>query len=362
MTKTEIPIQRLRQQGLAQPGFERSEEVVGWLGAVQAQDYGAAKWALAQRSQSLTDSAIDQAFASGAILRTHVMRPTWHFVTPADIRWLLALTAPRVHAASAYYYRQLELDEEVISRSKVVLEKVLQDGKHRTRAELGALLQQAGIDTRNLLRLTYIVLIAELGGLVCSGPRRGKQFTYALLEERAPHALVLDRDEALAELTRRYFTGHGPATLQDFIWWSGLTSADAKAGLAMAAPHLIQEVIEGQNYWYVEPKEIAAVLSPAVHLLPNYDEYIVGYKDRSAAFDRRNTKMENPRDSIVFNHTILINGRVSGTWKRSLSKDQVLLETKPFARLSTVEEAALASAVQRYGEFHGMPVTLSQRG
>jgi hypothetical protein len=358
MTKTEIAFQRLKQQGLLQPAFERPEEVVGWLGAVQAQDYAAAKWALAQRAPGLSDTAINQAFASGAILRTHVMRPTWHFVTPADIRWLLALTAPRVHAASAYYYRQLELDEEVISKSKVVLEKALQDGKHRTRAELGAILQQAGIDTRNLLRLTYIVLIAELGGVVCSGPRRGKQFTYALLEERAPHALALERDEALAELTRRYFTGHGPATLQDFVWWSGLTTADAKAGLAMAASYLIQEVIDGQNYWYARPKATAAVLSPAVHLLPNYDEYIVGYKDRSAAFDRRDTKMENPRDSIVFSHTILIDGRVSGTWKRSFSKGQVVIEVRPFASLSTAEDAALASAVQRYGEFHDMPVTI----
>jgi hypothetical protein len=354
MTKSEIAYQRLRQQGLLQPAFERPEEVVGWLGAMQAQDYAAAKWALAQRSQGLTDAAIDQAFANGAILRTHVMRPTWHFVTPADIRWLLALTAPRVNAASAYYYRRLELNEAVFARSIAILEKTLQGGQYRTRAELSVALQQAGIDTRDLLRLIYIVGRAELDAVLCSGPRRGKQFTYALLKERAPQAQVLDHDEALAELTRRYFTAHGPATLQDFVWWSGLTTADAKIGLEMAVCFLDQEVIDGQNYWYAEPKSAAAAPSPLVHLLPNYDEYIVGYKDRSAAFDRRNTKMENPRDSIVFNHTILIDGGVSGTWKRSFSKGQVLFEAKPFAHLSTAEEAALTSAVQRYGEFHGM--------
>jgi DNA glycosylase AlkZ-like len=358
MNKTKIAFQRLNQQGLLHRKFERPEEVVGWLGAVQAQDYAAAKWAVAQRTPSLSDAALDQAFASGAILRTHVMRPTWHFVTPADIRWLLALTAPRVNATSAYYYRRLELDEAVFARSIAILEKTLQGGQYRTRAELGAALQQADIDTRDLLRLSYIVGRAELDAVLCSGPRRGKQFTYALLDERAPHARVLDRDEALAELTRRYYTGHGPATIQDFVWWSGITVADAKAGLALAASHLIQEVIDEQPYWYAEPKPVAAAPSPVVHLLPNYDEYIIGYKDRSAAFDQHDTKMENPRDSIVFNHTILIDGRVAGTWKRSFSKGQVTLEASPFASLSTAEEDALAEAVRRYSEFHGVPVSL----
>jgi DNA glycosylase AlkZ-like len=360
MTKTEIAFQRLRQQGLLQPAFKRPEEVVGWLGAVQAQDYGAAKWAVAQRAHGLTDAAIDQSFANGAILRTHVMRPTWHFVAPADIRWLLSLTAPHVRAASAYYYRQLELDEAVFARSNAVLKKALQGGQYLTRAELGAILQQAGIDTNDSLRLTHMMLEAELEAVVCSGPRRGKQFTYALLEERAPQAQVLDRDEALAELTRRYFTGHGPATLQDFVWWSGLTTADARAGLDMMASSLTRDGSEGKTYWLAARAPSATQPSPLVHLLPNYDEYIVGYKDRSAAFDPRETKMENPRDSIVFNHTILIDGRVSGTWKRSFSKGQVLLEVRPFASLNRDEEAALAKAVQRYREFHSLPVILSK--
>ncbi len=217
-------------------------------------------------------------------------------------------------------------------------------------------MQAAGIETQDLLRLTYLIGRAELDGAICSGPRRGKQFTYALFEERVAHARVPDHDEALAELTRRYFTGHGPATLQDFVWWSGLTTADAKMGLEMAASHLDQEVIDGQTYWLAEPKMVSAASSPAVHLLPNYDEYIIGYKDRRAAFDAGDTKMENPRDSIVFNHTILIDGRVVGTWKRSFSKGQVLLEVRPFASFSAAEEEALAEAVRRYGEFHGMPV------
>jgi DNA glycosylase AlkZ-like len=358
MTKSDMASQRLRQQGLTQPRFERPEEVVNWLGAVQAQDYAAAKWALALRSDGLTEAAIDQAFASGAILRTHVMRPTWHFVTPADIRWLLALTAPRVNATNAYYYRRLELDETVFTRSNAVLEKALQGGKHCTREELGDILQQAGIETQDRLRLSYLVLRAELDAILCSGPRRGKQFTYALLEERAPHAKVLDRNEALAQLTRSYFSGHGPATLQDFVWWSGLTTVDAKTGLDMADSYLTQEEIEGQIYWLGAPTAAAGESMPAVHLLPNFDEYIVGYKDRSAAFDAQDTKMENPRDNIVFNHTILVDGRVAGTWKRSFSKGQILMEARPFANFSAIEENALAEAVRSYGEFQGMAAIL----
>jgi DNA glycosylase AlkZ-like len=358
LNKKQIALLRLQQQGLAQPVFKRPEEVVGWLGAVQAQDYRAAKWGVAMRTQGLSNADLDNAFDSGAILRTHVMRPTWHFVTPADIRWMQALTAARVNAANAYYYRRLELDEAVFARSNAILASALQGSHYMRRDELGALLQQAGIDTRDRLRLTYIVLRAELDTVICSGPRRGKQFTYALLEERAPESRTLDHDEALAELTRRYFDGHGPATVQDFAWWSGLTVADIEAGLEMAGPQLAHVVIDEKTYWFSNSMPDNGDPSPSAFLLPNYDEYIIGYTDRSAAFDQQDTKMENPREDIVFNHTILIDGRVAGTWKRSFKKGQILLEARPFASLSAAEEAALALAVQRYGEFHGMPVVL----
>jgi hypothetical protein len=358
MTKDEIVLQRLQQQQLSHPQFEKAEEVVGWLGAVQSQDYAAAKWAVALRSTGLTDAAMEQALTSGAILRTHIMRPTWHFVTSADIRWMQALTSPRVKAVNAYYYRRLELDDAICARSNAVLAKALQGGKQLTRVELGVILQQAGIDTHDRLRLAYIILQAELDAVVCSGGRRGKQFTYALLDERAPQTKSLDHDEALAELTRRYFSGHGPATVNDFVWWSGLTTADVRAGLALAAPYLANEVIEGQTYWFSADMRPVGNSSSAVYLLPNFDEYIVGYNDRTAAFDAQNTKMANPRDSIVFNYIIVIDGRVSGTWKRSFSNSQVLLTTSTFDGLSATEEIALAGAIRHYGEFQGMPVVL----
>ncbi|MBA2680086.1 MAG: winged helix DNA-binding domain-containing protein, partial [Ktedonobacteraceae bacterium] len=296
-TNFDIAQRRLRSQLLIQPMFEKSEDVVSWLGAVQAQDYGAAKWALGLRSQQgTTDDDIEQAFNDGAILRTHVMRPTWHFVSPADIRWLLMLTAPRVHAVNAYGYRELELDAATCTQCNDVLVKALQGGKQLTRPELASALEQAGIAMDDLQRMTYVLMQAELEGVICSRARRGKQFTYALLDERAPQARMLDRDEALAELTKRYFTSHGPATLQDFAWWSGLTMAEVRAGIALATSQLVCEVVDDRTYWF-SPSPLQDAEQTA-HLLPNFDEYTVGYKDRSAVIDASHIQHFDVRGNV----------------------------------------------------------------
>ncbi|TMF51214.1 MAG: winged helix DNA-binding domain-containing protein [Chloroflexi bacterium] len=271
MTNLDIAHQRLHNQLIARHTFEKPSDVVQWLGAVQAQDFAGAKWALGLRIEGATDESIERAFADGTILRTHVMRPTWHFVSPADIRWMLALTAPRVNAANAYYYRRLELDEAIFTRSNAALVKALQGGKQLTRAELVSALRQAGIAADDLLRFAHIIMHAELDGIICSGARRGKQFTYALLEERAPQARTLERNEALAEFARRYFTSHGPATLQDFVWWSGLSAADARAGLAMVTSQLIHEDVDGQTYWFSTSSLPARDLTQTIFLLPNFE-------------------------------------------------------------------------------------------
>src|SRR5262245_46773541 len=203
MTVLEIVRRRLFNHSLSITRFEKPEDVVKWLGAVQAQDYSGAKWALGLRATGLKDVAIERAFNAGKILRTHLMRPTWHFVTPADIRWLLALTAPRVNAVSASYYRKFELDDNIFFRSNDALAKALQGNNQLTREVLRFVLQQAGIIAKGI-RFAYLLMRAELDGVICSGARRGKQFTYALLEERAPGVKRPKRDEALAELTRRY--------------------------------------------------------------------------------------------------------------------------------------------------------------
>ena len=355
MMRLEVSRYRLHNHRINAAPLRTPGEVVGWLGAVQAQDYASAKWALGLRLQRATDADIEQAMADGTILRTHVMRPTWHFVAPEDIRWLLALTAPRVHVANAYQYRRLELDNALFRRSNAALAKALRDGQQLTRAELASVLRQAGIEASDL-RLVYLILGAELEGIICSGARRGKQFTYALLDDRVPATKTLPRDQALAELARRYFTSHGPATEEDFSWWSGLTRADVRSSLEMVKPQLAHEVTARGTYWFVTSRPPTKNSSHAAFLLPNFDEYVVGYADRSAIFDSSHANKLDARGNPLFQHTILIKGQIVGTWKRTLKKEMVVVETNLFTRLTKAENRAVALALQRYGEFLELPV------
>jgi hypothetical protein len=358
MRSLNIAHQRLYNLHLAGTPLESPAAVVRRLGAVQAQDYGAAKWAVAQRTGGGTNAALDQALADGAILRTHVMRPTWHFVTPEDIRWLLALTAPRVKAALAYYDRRLELDDTSIGRSNAALAAALVGGRQLTRPELAAVLARAGFTAVGTdgQRLGHLLMHAELDGVICSGARRGNQFTYALLAERAPHGAVLAREEALAALAERYFTSHGPATVKDFAWWSGLTAADAGHGLELVKSHLIDALIDGRAYWFTPspPPEKESV--PTAYLLPNFDEYMVGYADRSAVYDARHTATLDGRPDILSHHTMVIDGQIVGTWKRSRTRGGVVLEPSPFTARNEAELLALRAAAERYAEFLKLPV------
>ncbi len=334
---------------------------MNWLGAVQSQDYPAAKWALGLRAEGFTDADIEQAFTDGTILRTHVMRPTWHFVLPSDIRWLLALTAPRVNAGIASRHRMLELDDALFVKSNNLLAKALEGGKQLTRPELADVLQRGGIRADDTGRLTHIIMRAELDAIICSGARQGRQFTYALLDERAPRTMPLERDEALAKLAGRYFASHGPATLQDFVWWSGLTMADARAGVKMVESELVNETIDGQTYWHSPSKVTAGNISQAVYLLPNFDEYGVGYRDRSAIFDAAHAENLDSRGNILFIHALVIGGQVAGIWKRTHKQDGVIVEVSPFAPLDNAIHDTLAGAAERYGRFVGLPVTLRIR-
>jgi hypothetical protein len=352
MTNLDIAYQRLHNQHIVQPTFTKPGDVVRYLGPVQAQDYAGAKWALGLRLQNATDDDIEQAFAAGSILRTHIMRPTWHFVSPTDIRWILALTAPRVNALSAYYYRQSELDDAVFARSNAVLAKALQGGKQLMRSEIQSILKQEGIAT-NDMRLTHIMMRAELDMILCSGARRGKQFTYALLDECAPDAPTLERDEALAELARRYFTSRGPATIEDFVWWSGLTATAARAGLEMVRLELIREVIDDKIYWFSSSVPIVKDELPRAYLLPPYDEYTIAYKDRSAVLDSAYTVQTR---NGIFSPIIVVDGCIVGTWKRTSKKGAVGVEKSLFSSLNESEMHAISLAIERYGVFLGMAV------
>jgi hypothetical protein len=357
LTDLHIADHRLRNQRLTGTPFESLEDAVRWLTAVQAQDYYGAKWGLAQRVKSLPDARIDDLFNQGKILRTHVMRPTWHFVLPADIRWLLKLTAPRVNAVSAYVYRQFELDEALFRRSNKALVRALRGGKHLTRAELALALSRARIEASGV-RLAYLILRAELDAVLCSGALRGKQFTYALLDERVPQSVTMKRDEALAELTKRYFTGHGPALLQDYSWWSGLGMADAKRGIELAAPQLNQETVDGKTWWFGSLEAVARQRKPTIHLLPNYDEYLIAYKYRDTSFDPALQKQLLHGNNVLAAHLIVLNGRVIGGWRRKIEKNGVTIDMTLLTTLNKSEKAALRGAVDHYARFLKKPAVL----
>lgn len=343
---------RMRNERLIGTPFTKPEDVVRWFGAVQSQEYPDAKWGIGQRVRGCTDADVEEALQEGRILRTHVLRPTWHFVIPADIRWMLALTAPRINRAMSYYNRILELNDETFARSNAAIRKALKGGKHLMRKELGAALARAGIVASGQ-RLGHLVMRAELDAVICSGPRRGKQITYALFEERVPAAKPLGREQALTELTTRYFTSHGPATAQDFSWWSGLTVTDSRKGIELAG--VAEEEIDGKSYRAFPSKSTVRVKEPLVHLLPPYDEYFIAYKDRSALSDptvmKRRAKQGTLDRGVVF-----LNGKIVGGWRRALGKDSVIVATRLMASLNQAETKALRAEVERYARFLVLPL------
>lgn len=350
---------RLAAQFLMNPTLHSAQQVVARLGAVQAQDYTGAKWALAMRTRGDTDAAVEQALTEGAILRTHLLRPTWHFVTAADIRWLLGLTGPRVDAGNGYRYRQLELDAAVFRRTGAVLIQALRGGRQLTRAELSAALNRGRIDTGIPQRLAYILMRAELDGIICSGARRGKQFTYALLDERVPSGKDFSPDDALRELVMRYFTTRGPATIHDFVWWSGLTGAHARRGLEAAGRALEQETIAGKTYWFADT-HVPRTKTPTAQLLPNYDEYFIGFRDRSAILEAiRRAGVRTPNEALTA-HVVALNGQLVGGWKRILNPRSATVSLALLAPVSRANHAAITRAVRRYEAFLGTPVRVEQ--
>ncbi|MGH2638980.1 MAG: winged helix DNA-binding domain-containing protein [Rhabdochlamydiaceae bacterium] len=348
-----IPKVRLQNQQLAAQKFEKPEDVVTWFGAMQSQDFAAAKWAIALRCKKQTDASIEQAFNEGKILRTHVMRPTWHFVAPADIRWLLALTAPRVHRFNGSYYRKSGLDTTIFQKSNTIIRNALQGGKQLTRAELNIHLKDAHIPTAHL-GLSFTIMQAELDGIIVSGPRRGKQFTYMLLEERVPKTISKTFDEALAELTKRYFQSHGPAQVQDFSWWSGLTMTDCKKGIEMVRSTLQKSEQNGKTYWYNQTED-PKISTDETFLLPGFDEYFIAYTDRSDVLDKDYAKELNQGGGMV-NGAVVVKGRMAGGWKREFKGKSVVLSLKLFEKLSAIQMKSLEQQTKHFGNFLNMPL------
>lgn len=346
---------RLANQQLVSPTLGGAADVVRPLGALQSQDYTGAKWAIAQRTAGLRDADVEHAFATGAILRTHVLRPTWHFILPEDARWMLELTASRIRGAMAYYNRKLELDGQVFRQSHAAMERVLQGGRHLTRAELSAVLSRAGIDASSGQRVGNLLMQAELDRVIISGPRRGKRFTYALFDERVPPSPARDRDEAPHDLTCRYFATRGPATVNDFAWWSGFAVADAKRGIEIAARSLVPETHDSKRYWSARTGRASPRWTRIAHLLPNYDEYFVGFKDRSAFAERLGGVVTKSHFNALMGHVLFVDGQIVGGWRRTLG-GTVEVELRLLVSVTARERELVDHAARRFGDFLGLPV------
>ncbi|AMY07320.1 hypothetical protein LuPra_00487 [Luteitalea pratensis] len=363
--------ERLARHHLAGDGLPSPVDVVRWFGAVQAQDFSGALWAIGQRlATATTEANVLAAFDAGALVRTHVLRPTWHFVAPEDLRWMLALTGPRIQTASAARYRELGLDPSTRAKAERVFARALAGGRHLTRPELADVLRRARIDPADQ-RLAHLVMHAELEGLICSGPRVGKQFTYALIDERVPPARPVDREAAVTALVTRYFSSHGPATVSDAAWWSGLPMGAVREGIALAGDALQRRIIDRTEYWQsAEGHETTAATkqrppaaarrAAAVHLLPSFDEYTVAYRDRRPLL-HASTPVSTVAQSALLSQPLMLEGRHVGTWRRTLSPRPtapLLVEVRLLETLAPGQRRALVRGVQRYAAFLGRPVTL----
>lgn len=358
MDRAEVLRRRLAVQGLSAPAFGTPADVVGALGAVQAQELADARWSLGQRVAGCTDGDVRAALDAGEILRTHVLRPTWHFVLPADIRWLQEATSHRVRALNASYERRFELDERVLGRSQEVLVGCLTGGRHRTRTELADVLGRAGIEASGM-RLAYLVMRAELDAVLCSGPRRGSTETYALVDERAAGAVVLPHDEAVARLARTFFTGHGPASVRDLARWSSLTLAEARAGLRAVSADLASEVVDGVEQWWHPDSPAPTATVARGYLLPGYDEVWAPYP--GIGFGGGPVAAAMTVDAAWY-RPLVVGLDLVGLWRRDVRAGAIHVQTRDVVPMPRGDTELLHAAAQRYGDFCGAAVTVSGLG
>ncbi len=348
---------RLFNQQISQARFDTPQQVVAWMGGMQGQDYAGAKWSIGLRLPNSIESDVERAIDAGQIIRTWPMRGTLHFVAAQDTRWILALTSPKNLTGSLRRRQQLELDDKTLARSHDVFIRELQGGKLQTRDELYRALESSGISTAGQ-RGYHILWNAALHGLICFAATRDKEQSVALLDEWVAPVKAKTRDEALAELALRYFTSHGPATIQDFIWWSGLSAGEARGGFEAIKSHLITETVDKLIYW-MSPVMQAPDGLAKTFVLPGFDEYLLGYKDRSAVLDAQHAEKICPGGNGVFAPTFILDGRVVGTWKRSVKKSSLAIVALPFTVLNKKQKLAFKRAAERYATFMGLPLEFS---
>jgi hypothetical protein len=328
-------------------------------GRVQALDFLGSLWAISMRVKNARDTDIERAIADKTIVRTWLLRGTLHFVAAEDIKWILDLVSPRIVATNEQFLkRNFKLDYKEFKRIKEIIKGTLEGGLQLTRTKIYQELEKASISTSGLWGIWILHRLA-LEGLICFGSREGKQQTVVLLDELIPRTKSKDQNNALGELALRYFTGHSPASIQDFRWWSGLKDADVRIALDMIKSQLESEHIDGQTYWFSSIKTIVEDVSPVSHLLSNYDEYIIGYKDLKQLVNGINIIESNIND-FIFKPNIIVNGQIVGAWKRIIKKGKVNITLKYYRSMSNEESNAVKEATEAYGKFLNMNVHLSE--
>jgi hypothetical protein len=352
MTIQDILALRLHNQQLSRHQFIEPADVVRNLGAMQAQDFLGAMWSVGTRLPIATEKTVEAAINDGKIVRSWPMRGTLHFMAPEDLRWMVQLMAPRIVKKMAGPHRRMGLDDEAFTKSRKIITSNLKGGKQYTRVEMTEILQAHGIDTSDQ-KAYHIMIHAAMLGDVCIGPRKGKQPTFVLVDEWVPPAAELTPEQSLAQMVERYFTGHGPATIKDFMWWTGLTATETRAGIVLAGPKLASQVIEGTEYW-MSPSVIDNIPphNGEALLLPGFDEYMLGYTDRSLQLGPSSPYIK-PKNG-VFDSTIVVNGNVVGVWRRTLKAREVIIELTFFQKLTSDQETSVRQKAEQYAAFVGL--------
>lgn len=349
MILDEISKYRLVSQKIAATEFKTAREIVAWMGAMQAQDFSMAKLAAGIRLSGSTEAEIVASFNKGEILRTHLMRPTWHLVSAEDICWMIELTSPQIKPLLKSRNKELELTDTILTKSNIIIEKSLSGGISLSREELAKELNQAGIKT-NFNRLSHLLLNAELDSIICSGPVIDSKLTFSLLRDRVHIRRTLRRDESLFELAGRYFRSHCPATLQDFVWWSGLSKKEAKLAMESVRHNFVAEIIDSTEYLFPVSFKGAVYESTSVYLLPAYDEFLISYKDRSAslslAYNKRAVSVNG-----IFYPVIIVNGQVAGVWRRSVKNNKAAIEVTLFTKPDKTKRELIWKTAASLGQF-----------
>ncbi len=340
---------RVESQQLRAPRFDTPGELVSWMGAIQGQDYAMSQWAVGLRLRRPSLSAVREALRKGEIIRTHILRPTWHLVAAEDIRWMLPLTAPRLRRANESYGKGLGISEKTFLRGNDLLGKMLEGGRSLTKAEIALRLTEAGL-LADSSHVTMFLFRAETEALICSGPDRGNKVTYALFDERVPARPAVSREEALARLATRYFRSHSPASLEDFSWWSGLTLTEAREAIALVADQLVTDRFAPLKLYVHASCQEAEADEDLVHLMPAYDEYLISYKDRAAVLDMKHQRQAYNSYGIFY-PVMLCQGRVVGNWKREKKGKEIHITHTLFAGEPKPKAAEIRKAVRRYLDF-----------